>query len=263
MYSKIKDIWAQRNMVLDLALCDFKTKYAGSYFGIIWAFVQPIMMISVFWFVFEVGFRAARVSQVPFILWLSCGLVPWFFFSDAWSSTTNVYFEYAYLVKKVLFRISILPLIKLTSAFFVHMVFVIFLLVMFMLYGYFPDIYTVQLIYYMFCMLVLVLAVSMITSSLMPFFRDIAQFLNIILQFGMWMTPIMWDYTMVDSSYHWLIKLNPVFYIVEGFRNTLIDKVWFWNEPGAFVSFWLLTLMLLLLGGYCFKRTKPYFSDVL
>ena len=80
MINRLKDFWNLRNMILDLALSDFKTRYAGSYFGMIWAFVQPIVTIIVFWFVFEVGFRAARVSDVPFILWFSCGLIPWFFF---------------------------------------------------------------------------------------------------------------------------------------------------------------------------------------
>lgn len=263
MCNRFKDFWSLRDMILNLALCDFKTKYAGSYFGIIWAFVQPMMMIGVFWFVFEVGFRAARISDVPFILWLACGLIPWFFFSEAWGSTTNVYFEYAYLVKKVLFRISILPLIKITSAFFVHCVFVVFLLTMFLFYGYWPDIYTFQLLYYIICMVALIGGVSLITSSLMPFFRDIVQFLNIVLQFGMWMTPIMWDYTMLDIKYRWILSLNPVFYIVEGFRNTLIDKIWFWQKPVEFLIFWCLTALLLGGGIYCFKRTKPYFSDVL
>jgi len=250
-------------MILALAVSDFKTRYAGSFFGMIWAFVQPIMTIIVFWFVFEVGFRTGRVSNVPFILWFSCGLIPWFFFSEAWSNATNAYIEYTYLVKKVVFRISILPMIKITSAILVHLVFVCFLIVMFLFYGYAIDIYYLQLIYYVFCMITLIIGLSFITSSITPFFRDLTQFINIILQFGMWLTPIMWDYTMISAGYRWILKINPVFYIVTGFRDTFIDKIWFWDKGYETLLFWGIVIPIVFLGVTILKKAKPYFADVL
>jgi len=86
-----RDLYQNRGLIFSLAKNDFKSKYTGSYFGIIWAFVQPISTILVFWFVFEIGFRSAPMQDVPFALWLSCGLVPWFFFSEAWSIATNAF----------------------------------------------------------------------------------------------------------------------------------------------------------------------------
>ena len=104
-------VYESRKLIARLSVNDFKTKYAGSYFGIVWAFVQPVCTILVFWFVFEIGFRSSSVSDVPFALWLSCGMVPWFFFSDAWNGATNAFMEYNYLVKKVVFKISVLPVV--------------------------------------------------------------------------------------------------------------------------------------------------------
>ena len=101
----------------------FKTKYAGSYLGIIWAFVQPVVTILLYWFVFQVGFRSRPLGDYPFVLWLTAGLVPWFFFSDAWNGATNSMLEYSFLVKKVVFDIGILPVIKIFSAFFVNIFF--------------------------------------------------------------------------------------------------------------------------------------------
>lgn len=66
-------------MLYFLSVNDFKTKYAGSYLGVIWAFVQPVVTVLIYWFVFEVGFRSGSVHSVPFILWLVAGIVPWFF----------------------------------------------------------------------------------------------------------------------------------------------------------------------------------------
>ena len=89
-------------------------------FGVIWGFIQPLVTIAVYWFVFQVGFRSGDVGDKPFVLWFIAGIIPWFFFSEALSSTTNVFLEYSYLVKKVVFKIEILPVVKIVSALFVH-----------------------------------------------------------------------------------------------------------------------------------------------
>ena len=95
------EMYENRNLVLRLSVNDFKTKYAGSYLGILWAFVQPVVTVLVYWFVFEKGLKAGSSGDVPFVLWLIAGLVPWFFFSDSWNGATNSLVEYHYLVKKV------------------------------------------------------------------------------------------------------------------------------------------------------------------
>jgi teichoic acid transport system permease protein len=258
-----KDVWSLKRLIIDLSRNDFKTRYAGSYFGMLWAFVQPVMTILVFWFVFEVGFRASHVQGVPFILWFSCGLIPWFFFADAWANASSSFVEYSYLVKKVVFKISTLPLIKVISSLYVHLFFVGFLLFLFLIYGYRPDWWLLQLGYYLACMIVLTLSLSFMTASIVPFFKDMTQIIGIVLQFGMWITPIMWPYSMVPAGYRWLFSLNPMYYIVEGYRDTLINKILFIDKPEQALIFWAITLVLLLLGTLAFKRLKPHFADVL
>ena len=78
-----------RKMIRKLAKNDFVTKYAGSYLGILWAFVQPVITILLYWFVFQVGFSTRDVGDYPFVLWLSAGMIPWFFFSDAWGNNSS------------------------------------------------------------------------------------------------------------------------------------------------------------------------------
>ena len=114
------ELLQNRKLIMNLAKNDFKTKYAGSYLGIVWAFVQPIVTILVYWFVFSVGLKAGNVSDYPFVLYLVSGIVPWFFFQDALNGGTNALMEYNYLVKKVVFKISVLPIVKMISALFVH-----------------------------------------------------------------------------------------------------------------------------------------------
>ena len=102
------ELYQNRKLVLSLAKNDFKTKYAGSYLGIVWAFIQPIVTILAYWFVFSVGLKAGTVSDYPFVLYLVSGIVPWFFFQDALNGGTNALIEYNYLVKKVVFKLSLI-----------------------------------------------------------------------------------------------------------------------------------------------------------
>lgn len=239
LYEKIivlpAELYQNRKLIWKLAKNDFKTRFAGSYLGIVWAFVQPVVTILVYWVVFEKGLNAkaevlANGVEAPYVLWLTAGIVPWFYFSEALSNGTTALLEYNYLVKKVVFKISILPIIKIIAATFIHGFFVLFMLLLFMVHGYFPDAHTLQLIYFSFCLFVFVLGISYTTCSIVLFFRDLTQIIGIVLQVGMWATPILWKLSMVPEQYQILFKLNPVFYIVNGYRSALLEKTWFWED---------------------------------
>lgn len=270
MFSLPGELWNNRRLIWSLSKNDFKTRYAGSYLGIVWAFVQPVITILVYWLVFEQGFGAkAEVLkvgvEVPFVVYLTSGLVPWFFFSEAVSNSTNALLEYNYLVKKVVFKISILPMIKIIAASFIHVFFVGVLLVITWIYGYHITPYTLQLVYYSICMFLLVLALSYTLCSVVVFFRDLSQIVSIGLQFGMWATPIMWSFSRTEghATLATIFKLNPIYYIVNGYRESLFEGVWFWQHPALTAYFWMLTIALFLFGTVVFKRLKPHFADVL
>lgn len=258
-----KDIKSSKKLVFQLAKNDFKTKYVGTYLGIIWAFVQPVVTILVYWFVFGVGLKSGDVGNVPFVLWLVAGLVPWFFFSDALSAGTSTLVEYQYLVKKVVFKISILPVVKILSALFVHVFFMLLTIGIAWGYGYRPDLYTLQILYYSLCTFVMALALVYFTCAVVVFFRDTSQFVLIFLQVGVWMTPILWQVSILPRNLLWIFKAMPMFYIVSGYRDALIYKEWFWNNPYGTIYFWIVMLILLGIGMTVFKKLKVHFADVL
>jgi teichoic acid transport system permease protein len=257
------EIVRNKKLIVNLAKNDFKTRFAGSYLGTIWAFVQPIVTVLVYWFVFEKGLRAGRVSEYPYVLWLMAGLIPWFYFSEAWNGGTNSLLEYNYLVKKVVFHISILPVVKVVSSLFAHLFFTVFVFVLCWCYGYAPDLYSLQLFYYILANFVLVLGLSYLTASIVCFFKDMTQIINIVLQVGIWMTPIMWQTSILPSVLAKIFKLNPVYYIVEGFRDALLEKQWFWNDMAWTIYFWIFVIALFLLGTRIFQKLKVHFADVL
>lgn len=253
-----------RKLIWTLSKNDFKTRFAGSYLGIVWAFVQPVVTVLVYWFVFQVGLKAGRTNEYPFVLWLVAGLVPWFFFSEALNGGTNALIEYSYLVKKVVFKISILPIVKVMSAVFVNAFFIVFTLVLCSCYGYTPSLYTIQIIYYLICNFLLVLGLSYFTAAIVVFFRDLTQIINIVLQVGVWLTPIMWDAEqMLSPKLLKIFKLNPVYYIVDGFRDSLLAGVGFWEKPMWTVYFWLFIIIVFSIGVSVFRRLRVHFADVL
>lgn len=263
-------IYASRKLIARLSVNDFKTKFAGSYLGIIWAFVQPVIMVLVYWFVFEKGLKPVPVknaagTEIPFLLWMIAGLIPWFFFNDALSGGTRALLDYSYLVKKVVFRIDILPVVKIISAVFVHLFFLAFEVLLYAAYGYYPDLYMLQLIYYSVCLFVLTLGVTYLTSAVVVFFRDLNQVINIVLQVGIWATPIMWNIDTMDigPGLKGILMLNPLYYIVQGYRDALIGKVAFWERPGQTAYFWGFTIVFFWLGTYVFRKLRMHFADVL
>lgn len=262
------ELYQNRRLILKLSKNDFKTRYAGSWMGMIWAFVQPVVTIVLYYFVFEVIFtsRAQLVSggiETPYVLWLTAGLVPWFFFSEAINNGTNALLEYNYLVKKVVFKISILPIIKVTAATFIHAFFVMFMMVMYFLYGNKLDIYLLQIFYYSFCLYVLVLALSYSTCAIVVFFRDLTQIINILLQVGMWATPILWNIATFEPKIQFFFKLNPIYYVVNGYRSALFEKTWFWSDFYSTMYFWIVTGVFFAIGALLFKKLKVHFADVL
>ena len=266
----IKDLVKNRKLIGTLAKNDFKTRYAGSYLGVLWGFVQPVITILVYWFAFEKGLKMSATNlttgmTIPYVLWLTAGLVPWFFLQEAFNGGTSALRDYDYLVKKVVFNVEILPTVRVVSALFTHIFFVVFTVVFFSCYKFFPTLYTLQVVYYSFALMVLVLGLSYLTSAIMVFFKDLGQIVNIILQVGIWVTPIMWniDSAQFSPTVIKILKFNPMFYIVQGYRDSFINQKWFWEYPTMTLYYWIFAMVVLLLGIRVFRKLRTHFADVL
>lgn len=256
-------IYRARKQILSLAKSDFKSRFSGSYFGVVWGIIQPLMTIILFWFVFQVGFRAQPVDDVPFILWLVAGMIPWNFFSDAWFSGTGSFSNYSYIVKKLVFNIDILPVVRVAASSILNIIFNMLMLIIFIMYGHFPGVHIIDMVYFSLCLTVYVYSLSVITSTLNVFMKDIGQLLGILMQILMWMTPLMWSYTMIPERFSWLYKLNPLHYIINGYREALINGQWFFHHYFQMAWFWFVTLILLTVGHHLYNKLKIHFADVL
>jgi len=254
---------SNQKLIITLIKNDFKKQYLGSYLGLFWAFAQPVVFILVIWFVFEHGFRSPPTTgDVPFALWLIAGMVPWFFFANGLQNGTGAVVNNAFLVKKVAFRTSILPLVQIGSALIIHLVLVGLLMIVFMLYGYTPTLHWLQLLYYIFCAVVVLLGISWLTSSIRVFVKDIGNLIGVLIQVGFWATPIFWTVDLLPKEYRWFVEINPAYYITDGFRDSLINQVWFW-EKGLSLYFWIGASITFVVGAVVFRKLRIHFGDVL
>lgn len=259
----LQDMWRNRNLLLNMSKTDVKSRFSGSYFGVVWAVIQPIMTILIFWFVFQVGFRAQPISDVPFILWLCAAMIPWNFFADAIINSTGAFTSYSFVVKKLVFKIGLLPLVKVLASFYLNLAFNVLLILVYTLYGKFPGFHLISILYYNICIFALITALAYFIATLNVFVKDATQIVGILLQFGVWLTPIMWEETIIPEQFHWIIKLNPIYYIINGYRESLINGVWFYHHPIQTIYFWAITLVIGIIGLAFFKKMKSHFADVL
>jgi teichoic acid transport system permease protein len=266
LISLFQEIGANRQLLFRFSLNDFRARFAGNMLGILWAFIQPIVTVFTYWFVFSFAFKTKSIDgKYPFIVFLVMGLIPWFYFSDVLGSGTGVFREYSYLVKKVVFNVRVLPTMKMLSNLFMHGFFFFVGVVICAIYGFLPTFHILQIFYYCCCLMAFLTGVTWITSSIQPFLPDINQFIAVVMQALMWSTPIL--YSISDFSNHpkivFLLKLNPLYYVMTGYREAVFSDGWFWQHPKQTVYFWTVTLLLLLVGVSMFKRLRPHFSDVL
>ncbi len=252
-----------RDLLIPMAVSDFKSRYAGTVFGALWAFLQPLVTLLVYVFVFSVGFRSAPVSGVPYVLWLFCGMIPWLFFSEVWNGATSALFSYAPLVKKTRFPVELLPPIRALSALFVHIIFFALLIITVIACGLPLTAYALQALYYSLCTFVLALGLGVLCAAVSPFFKDIVNTVAIFLQVGFWVTPVAWSPSIFGERIVGMLKINPVFYLVQGYRDSFINGVWFWQRPMWGLYFWIFAATIWVFAVLLFKRLRPQFADAL
>lgn len=256
-------LYYRRFLIAEMAKRDIAQNQIGSFLGFFWTFINPIVLICILWLVFSVGFKTPTASGAPFVVWLTTGLIIWNAFAETVNGATAVVRSNPHLVKKVLFPLSILPVVKLVAALMVHMVFILILIALILAHGLPSSIYWLQSIYYLAAMMAFVLGLSWITSALFVFIRDVGQIINVLLQFGFWSTPIFWNLDMMPAGVRVWLKLNPMYYLVQGYRDSFLQFVPFWHHPALTLYFWCVTSVTFVFGAIVFQRLKPSFADVL
>lgn len=256
-------MYNKKTVMLALVKRDLKAMHAGSYLGVVWIYLQPILYLLILYFVFTIGLKTGYMNNhIPFILYMSASITSWFYFADCFGSSPNVIRKHSYLIKKLDFRLSILPGVNLFVNAVPHFVLMALVVLLCWVQGYPPTWYVLQLFYYFFAMMMLLFGLSWITSATNLFVPDVTNIVGLILQFGFWLTPIVWDVSRIPVRYLWIFKLNPMFYIADGYRNSLIYHIPFWIYRRDALIFWTITGLICLCGAVTFRKLRPHFAEV-
>ena len=242
---------------------DLILRYAGSWLGFFWAIINPIVMIGIYWFVFGFGLKVRTVSDAPFIVWLMAGMAIWLSFAEIIMESTIAITNNSHLIKKISFPSEILPIVKLLSATFSHSIFLILLCILLAIHGYRPAFHFIQFFYYYTAMSFLALGISWHTAAFHVFARDVSQLVQVILQILFWFTPIIWDLSIMPESIASLLRWNPIFYLVQGYRDSFISYTPFWSNWIGACCYWIFSLLVLYSGVRFFYRLQPHFDDSL
>jgi len=251
------------NLTLSMIKIDFKNRFAITGLGSIWGFITPIIYILIYAYVFQYILKINQNTDIPYAVWFIPGIVIWTFISEAIIQASNSIREYSYLIKKTKFPISILPTVKISSSLIVNIILMLITIIITTVYGYFPNL--LGLIYYIICAYSLIYAITKLTSALVVMFGDVSQALNIILQIFFWLTPVIWNISILENSILLTItKYNPFAYVICGIRSIFTSNSFLVFEDAKYsLFFWILVLLIYLYGKYVFDKNKKYFIDVL
>lgn len=246
-----------------LATYDFITPFKDTYLGLLWIILNPLTQIGAYWFVFGMGIRGgAAVDGHPFLLWMLAGLVPWFYISSGITSGGVSIYGKSGILTKMKFPTSIIPTYTTLTQLMNNIPVVILMFIIFAFNDYQATIYYVQIIYYLFAATMFIIAFSLLNSALVMAMRDINKLIGTVMRFLFYMTPILWTVEKMPPKLREILLMNPILYITDGFRNSLLYNKWFWEDVNGTIYFWSFTLIVLIIGAIVHMRLRNRFSDL-
>ncbi len=261
----IKDHIQYKQQIFKLARADLVKTYRGAALGWAWALIKPAVTIFVYWFAFQIGLRAGKdVNGFPFFLWLIAGVIPWFYMNDMLTQGTESIRKYSYLVTKMKFPISTIPTFVSISKLMVNLLLIVIMIFIFIFMGYTPDIYIIQLPIYILLSFLLFTVFAQCAALLACMSKDFSNLVKSLVTAIFWLSGIVWNVNTIQIPWlKTLLKINPVTYLVEGFRNCFINKIWIWESPKTLLCFIVILVLLTIISVLLYKKLRKEIPDVL
>jgi len=251
-------------LIQRLSVYEVKSANNNNYLGIVWEVLNPLIQMSIYWFVFGLGIRGGHgVDGVPFIYWLSAGLVVWFFINPTILQASKSIYTRLNMISKMNFPMSVIPSYVIMSNFYQHVILVGIVTILFIVTGQGISIHYIQLIYYMFATILFIFSLSLITSTLATIVRDVQMIVQSVMRMLLYLTPILWTPERLPAGLQKIMQLNPLCYIVEGYRKAFLGTGWFFEDIKYGMYFWGLVFLMLLIGTTLHVKFRKHFADYL
>ncbi|MBQ6569469.1 MAG: ABC transporter permease [Clostridia bacterium] len=269
--SVAEEIWKNRTRMVRIAAYDHKMAGKDSYLGIVWNVLSPLIQIGAYWFVFGMGIRGGRPVAspydksvtIPFLAWMLCGLIPWLFINAGIVRGAASVYSKAAIALRLRYPISTIPAGSVLIDLFDHFIMLGILVITLLVHKIWPNIYWLNIVYYILAAYLMLTALAMLTSTLTMIARDFQLLINSLMRLLFFMTPVVWTPDLMGPKAQFILKLNPFLYIIDGFRDSLLYNKNFWERPVWMAYFWIFFVILLAIGCGAQKRYKDHFLDLL
>lgn len=261
----LRDHFHFRRQLLKLAKSDLIKQYRGAAFGWAWAVIKPAIRILVFWFAFDIGLRVGKpMNGRPYFLWLICGYIPWFYMQDDLNRGASSIRSYKYLVKSIKFPISTIPTFISLSNLGVSLVLQLIMIAIFWMFGFPPTKYYLEIPLFILMMFVFFTAWGLFSGMLSAISRDFQNFVRAVVPALFWLSGIIYDVNeMASRTLREILLFNPITICANGYRNAMIHEVWFWETPIEMRNYCIVTLIMILLAVWAYRKLKKDIPDVL
>jgi ABC-type polysaccharide/polyol phosphate export permease len=261
MFKNLTALFNYRQLIQSMVARDLKARYRGSVLGFFWSFINPLLLLLVYTFVFRYVLPARQPNLDPYSLFLFCGILPWTWFSSSLLESSNVLISGGNLIKKVLFPAEVLPIVNVLAN-MVHFFLGLPILVVFLIY-YRAPLQISELVWFpvvVLVQLVLTLGLALIVSALTVHFRDLKDILSNLVTFWFFATPIIYSMQDAPPVGKMFLDMNPFTHLAVSYQEILF-------YPGNFGHWkWLValgagSLVLFLAGYYLFNRLRDTFAE--
>lgn len=260
----LRNLFSGRTLLIQLVKRDFAKRFVGSAVGWVWGLIHPLVQLAVWTFVFQVCLK----QQPPpsegtdnYTVFLFAGYLPWMLFQETVLRSATTLVENSNLITKTVFPSEILPVSVFLSSVINHLLSLVLAMLAVLLWVGSIGPMALLIPVYMFLLGLFAVGVSWIVASLQVYLRDTAQVLMVVMTLWFWLTPIFITEDLIPPNLRFLVRFNPLAYLVRAYRDSLIS-----SRPPEISDLLILTayaVVAFVAGGLFFRHLKRGFADVL
>lgn len=253
-----KNLYNYRELIKTSIKKDIGGKYKHSFLGVLWSFINPLLQIAVYAIIFPLIMK----NDIPnYTVFMVCGLIPWNYFATVINRSSFTVIENGNIIKKVYFPREILPLSVVTSETINFFISTIIIICFTLAYGMGLTPYVLLYPLVLLVQYVLLIGISLIVSSITVYFRDLQHFIGVLLQLFFYATPIVYALETIPENFRWILKINPMTYVIDGFR----DIFYYQQMPDIkMLGIVFVIGIVLCVGGYfIFSKLQKKFAEEL
>ncbi len=258
-------LWRQRNLIWQMTKRDVVGRYRGSVMGLLWSFLNPLLMLGIYTFVFSVVFKArwgqGGESKAEFAAILFSGMIIYTLFSECINRAPSLIISNVNYVKKVVFPLEVLPWVAMGSALFHLMTSVSVLLIFYFIIHFYINWTVILLPLLVLPFVIFIMGLSWFLASLGVYLRDVSQTVTVLTTAMLFLSPVFYPISILPESYQYLFQINPLTFIIEQSRNVVVwGKFPDWT---GLALYFVVSIVTAWLGLFWFQKTRKGFADVL